>query len=113
MSDTDSFDNDELLTHRGQGEKVGSRFTLSVCLLLTLSMCAFWLISNYNTQNLLRQQADQLGDTVATQTALQKLCALSRISRSPTKNAVKDGAQKGTAARKSSPLPRASAGLDP
>jgi uncharacterized membrane protein affecting hemolysin expression len=34
-------------------------------------MCAFWLVSNYNTQNLLRQQADQLGFTVAEQTALQ------------------------------------------
>ena len=71
MSDNDSLENDELLDDRGQGEKVGSRFTLSVCLLLTLAMCAFWLISNYNTQNLLRQQADQLGQTVAAQTALQ------------------------------------------
>lgn len=32
-------------------------------------MCVFWLISNYNTQNLLRQQADLLGQTLAQQTA--------------------------------------------
>lgn len=34
-------------------------------------MCVFWLISNYNTQNLLRQQADSLGQTLAQQTATQ------------------------------------------
>lgn len=34
-------------------------------------MCAFWLISAYNTQNLLRQQADSLGQTLAQQTAIQ------------------------------------------
>ena len=42
-----------------------------VCLLLLLAMCVFWLITNYNTQNLLRQQADQLGRTLAQQTAIQ------------------------------------------
>ncbi len=46
-------------------------FSVSVCLLVLLSMCVFWLISNYNTQNLLRQQADRLGTTLAYQTALQ------------------------------------------
>tara|TARA_R110002073_G_scaffold24112_2_gene81547 strand:+ start:246 stop:1538 length:1293 start_codon:yes stop_codon:yes gene_type:complete len=34
-------------------------------------MCVFWLISNYNTQNILRQQADNLGNTLAQQTASQ------------------------------------------
>lgn len=34
-------------------------------------MCVFWLISAYNTQNLLRQQADSLGQTLARQTAVQ------------------------------------------
>ena len=34
-------------------------------------MCVFWLISNYNTQNILRQQADNLGKLLAQQTATQ------------------------------------------
>jgi len=34
-------------------------------------MCVFWLISNYNTQNILRQQADNLGEMLAQQTATQ------------------------------------------
>lgn len=34
-------------------------------------MCIFWLISNYNTQNILRQQADNLGNTLAQQTSSQ------------------------------------------
>ena len=72
MSETDATNNEyELPTTQKRGEKVGSSFTLAVCLLLVLGMCAFWLVSNYNTQNLLRQQADQLGFTVAEQTALQ------------------------------------------
>ena len=72
MSETDALDNDyDLTEQQKRGEKVGSSFTLAVCLLLILGMCAFWLVSNYNTQNMLRQQADQLGITVAEQTALQ------------------------------------------
>ena len=72
MSENDATDNEyELPTAQKRGEKVGSSFTLAVCLLLVLGMCAFWLVSNYNTQNMLRQQADQLGFTVAEQTALQ------------------------------------------
>ena len=72
MSETDALDNDyDLTEQQKRGEKVGSTFTLAVCLLLILGMCAFWLVNNYNTQNLLRQQADQLGITVAEQTALQ------------------------------------------
>lgn len=46
-------------------------FSVTVCLLIMLAMCVFWLISNYNTQNILRQQADRLGQTLALQTALQ------------------------------------------
>ena len=34
-------------------------------------MCVFWLISNHNTQNILRQQADNLGKLLAQQTATQ------------------------------------------
>lgn len=51
--------------------KISRRFSIAVCLLLLLSMCIFWLISNYTTQNLLRQQADNLGQTLAQQTATQ------------------------------------------
>ena len=40
-------------------------------MLLSLAMCVFWLISNYNTQNILRQQADNLGNVLAQQTATQ------------------------------------------
>lgn len=40
-------------------------------MLILLSMCVFWLVTNYNTQNLLRQQADRLGQTLAQQTAIQ------------------------------------------
>lgn len=34
-------------------------------------MCIFWLISNYNTENILSQQADKLGNTLARQIATQ------------------------------------------
>jgi membrane protein len=51
--------------------QISRKFAMSVCLLLLLAMCVFWLISNYNTQNLLRQQADSLGNTLARQTATQ------------------------------------------
>ena len=51
--------------------KIGKKFTITVCLLLVLTMCTFWLISNYNTQNILRQQADSLGQSLAQQTASQ------------------------------------------
>lgn len=40
-------------------------------MLILLAMCVFWLVTNYNTQNLLRQQADRLGQTLAQQTAIQ------------------------------------------
>ena len=40
-------------------------------MLLILAMCVFWLISSYNTRNLLQRQADALGETLAKQTAAQ------------------------------------------
>lgn len=51
--------------------RTSRKFSFAVSLLLLLSMCVFWLISAYNTQNLLRQQADSLGQTLARQTAVQ------------------------------------------
>ena len=51
--------------------QISRKFTTAVCLLLLLSMCVFWLISNYNTQNILRQQADNFGKLLAQQTAIQ------------------------------------------
>ena len=50
---------------------ISDKFTLLVCVLLTLTMCVFWLLSNYNTQNILRQQADSLGQSLTEQTASQ------------------------------------------
>ena len=50
---------------------IAGRFAVAACLLVILAMCVFWLISNYNTQNLLQQQADRLGQTLAQQTANQ------------------------------------------
>ena len=51
--------------------KVSRKFTLAVCMLLILAMCVFWLISSYNTRNLLQRQADALGEALAEQTATQ------------------------------------------
>ena len=51
--------------------QISRKFATAVCLLLLLSMCVFWLISNHNTQNILRQQADNLGKLLAQQTATQ------------------------------------------
>ena len=56
---------------RATGGSVATRFTIAVASLVLLCMCVFWLISNYTNQNLLRQQADSLGATVAQQTAIQ------------------------------------------
>ncbi len=52
-------------------KKISRRFNFSVSLLLILAMCVFWLISSYNTRNLLQQQADKLGQTLAQQTSIQ------------------------------------------
>jgi len=51
--------------------RISRKFSFAVCLLVLLAMCIFWLVTNYNTQNLLRQQADRLGQTLAQQTAIQ------------------------------------------
>ena len=51
--------------------QISRKFATAVCMLLSLAMCVFWLISNYNTQNILRQQADNLGNVLAQQTATQ------------------------------------------
>lgn len=51
--------------------QISRKFSAAVCLLILLAMCIFWLISNYNTQNILRQQADGFGDTLARQIAAQ------------------------------------------
>lgn len=45
-------------------------FNVAVSMLVLLSMAVFWLISYYNLQNLLRQQADSLGPKLAQQTAV-------------------------------------------
>lgn len=50
---------------------IARKFAISVGLLLLLAMCVFWLINSYNTQLVLRQQADSLGQTLAQQTASQ------------------------------------------
>jgi|TARA_B100000959_G_C14945769_1_gene609820 uncharacterized membrane protein affecting hemolysin expression len=52
-----------------KSSSISRKFTVAVCALVLLSMCVFWLISSYNTQNILRQQANNLGPTLAQQTA--------------------------------------------
>jgi len=56
---------------RSPGGSIATRFTIAVVSLLLLCMCVFWLISSYTYQNLLRQQADSLGTSLARQTAMQ------------------------------------------
>jgi len=56
---------------RPTGGSVATRFTIALTSLVLLCMCVFWLISNYTIQNLLRQQADSMGVTLARQTAIQ------------------------------------------
>ena len=53
------------------GGSVARRFTFAVACLIVLCMSVFWLISNYTSQNMLRQQADALGQAIARQTATQ------------------------------------------
>ncbi|MCB1669901.1 MAG: hypothetical protein R3F41_09785 [Gammaproteobacteria bacterium] len=55
---------------RATGGSVATRYTIAVASLVAMSMCVFWLISNYNNQNLLRRQADSLGQSLANQTAV-------------------------------------------
>ncbi|PCH63103.1 MAG: hypothetical protein COC19_01630 [SAR86 cluster bacterium] len=52
-----------------KNSNIGRKFSLAVCLLLVLSMCVFWLISTYNAVNMMQQQANNLGQTLAQQTA--------------------------------------------
>ena len=51
--------------------QVSQKFSLLVCCLLVLTMTIFWLLTTYNSRNILRQQADILGQTLANQTAAQ------------------------------------------
>jgi uncharacterized membrane protein affecting hemolysin expression len=53
----------------GANYSVSRRFTVAIASLVILNMCIFWLISNFNTQNILRQQADTMGQSLAQQTA--------------------------------------------
>jgi uncharacterized membrane protein affecting hemolysin expression/class 3 adenylate cyclase len=62
---------DESSAPAKKNTQISRKFSFAVCLLLLLAMCIFWLISNYNTQNILRQQADNLGNTLVQQTATQ------------------------------------------
>ena len=56
---------------KSSNQQISRKFALAICLLLILAMCVFWLISSYSTQNLMRQQADGLGQSLARQTASQ------------------------------------------
>ena len=51
--------------------QVSRKFSLLVCCLLILAMSIFWLLTTYNSRNILRQQADILGQNLANQTADQ------------------------------------------
>ena len=51
--------------------QVSRKFSLLVCCLLILTMTIFWLLTTYNSRNILRQQADILGQNLANQTAGQ------------------------------------------
>ena len=48
-----------------------TKFSIAVGLLLGLAMCTFWLISSTIIQNLLYKQAEDLGVSLAQQTAIQ------------------------------------------
>lgn len=50
--------------------KVGQKLAIGSCALLILSMCVFWLVTNQTIENILRQQADSLGNALARQTAI-------------------------------------------
>lgn len=54
-----------------RSRKIARKFALSVCLLIVLTMCSFWLITSFNTQNILNRQATELGNLLAEQTAAQ------------------------------------------
>jgi uncharacterized membrane protein affecting hemolysin expression/class 3 adenylate cyclase len=50
--------------------RLGHKLAIVTSVLLLLSMCVFWLVTNQTTENILRQQADSLGNTLARQTAI-------------------------------------------
>lgn len=50
--------------------RLGQKFALTTAALLTLAMSVFWLVTNQTTENILRQQSDSLGTTLARQTAI-------------------------------------------
>lgn len=54
----------------GTRMKLSQKIGLCTAVLLVLSMCVFWLVTNQTTENILRQQADSLGNTLARQTAI-------------------------------------------
>jgi uncharacterized membrane protein affecting hemolysin expression len=54
-----------------KSSKVSFRFSLTFGLFIILAMCCFWLINTYTTQNLQRSHTDNLGQTLANQTAGQ------------------------------------------
>jgi uncharacterized membrane protein affecting hemolysin expression/class 3 adenylate cyclase len=56
--------------HSSSQMRIGTRLALVVSILLILSMCVFWLVTNQTTENILRRQADSLGSTLARQTAI-------------------------------------------
>lgn len=65
----DKLDNTKLSGERSG--KVSRIFSFTIALLLILSLCSFWLINSYATNSLLRNHTDNLGRTLATQTARQ------------------------------------------
>ena len=56
---------------RANNKQISRIFSAALCLVVTLAMCIFWLITSYNTRNLLQQQANELGQVLAQQTATQ------------------------------------------
>ncbi len=64
--------NEEVMHSSKSGKpnkQISRKFSVAVCLVVTLTMCVFWLITSYNTRNLLQQQANELGQALAQQTA--------------------------------------------
>ncbi|MGI9251558.1 MAG: AhpA/YtjB family protein [Pseudohongiellaceae bacterium] len=53
------------------GTNLSRKFTASVCLLVVLAMSVFWLINSFYMQKVMRQQADELGQTLSRQIASQ------------------------------------------
>ncbi|MDX1490879.1 MAG: AhpA/YtjB family protein [Pseudohongiellaceae bacterium] len=50
--------------------RIGPRLALTTSILLILAMCTFWLVTNKTTENILKQQAYSLGNSIARQTAI-------------------------------------------